>query len=218
MIAEFAQFPAQPQLCAADLPQIFTANFSAFNQRNGSFRPRIRCRLIVWTRPAIIRRQRNEGSLRIGTEKAFDKVQQIKNKHQENDRSTSATKYKEAIAYDVTLDYAKRLLNVKPASWHDKAEDERLAAIAEGRYDGQYSAYAQKYIGAIAEDMADANLNEFITYGVSDEFGNREIEGIEYARLPVLFIPLVNDLYQQIEILKAQLAIDEGKITQLEAA
>lgn len=124
-------------------------------------------------------------------------------------RSTSATKYKEDIQYDVTDDFAARILTLNPASWHDKAEDELLAQLATGGAgadDIYLDPYFQRYYGLIAEDVAAAGLDAYVSYGAADASGNREIEGIEYNRLWTLLIPIVRKQGQQIQTLQATIA------------
>lgn len=70
------------------------------------------------------------------------------------------------------------------STWDDKAELKR-----EGK--------SKRYFGMIAEDLSDAGLDYLVT---RDE--NGEIEGIEYARVELLLIPLVKKLKNEIEDLK----------------
>jgi hypothetical protein len=125
-------------------------------------------------------------------------------------RSTSATKYKEDIQHDVSVDYAKRLLTLTPATWHDKSADEQLAKAHEtGDWSGDIP-FFQRYYGLIAEDVEAAGLGEFCEYDKE----HKEIEGIDYSKMWVLIIPIINDMQKnftdklylmqnEIEILKA---------------
>ncbi|MCO7126624.1 hypothetical protein NIE88_12700 [Sporolactobacillus shoreicorticis] len=120
-------------------------------------------------------------------------------------RSVSASKYKDAIKYDVDLDYAKKLLSVNPASWHDKAEDEALKYAAEnkGELPSSYKdVWPRKYVGVIAEDVEKAGLTELINYGAPDKDGKRPVEGLMYDRIGALMIPMIKDLYEKIETLQ----------------
>ena len=48
--------------------------------------------------------------------------------------------------------------------------------------------------GLIAEDLVEAGLNNFCEYGEEKEDGTRELEGIHYDRIPILYIPILRDL------------------------
>lgn len=99
-------------------------------------------------------------------------------------RSTSARKYKKNIKRDVPLVDSETLLQVPLSTWEDKAEIQR-------------SSHSQRYFGMIAEDLADAGLDYLVT---RDDEGT--IEGIEYARVALLLIPLVKKLKEEVEELK----------------
>lgn len=99
-------------------------------------------------------------------------------------RSTSARKYKKNIKRDVPLVDSETLLQVPLSTWEDKAEIQR-------------SGHSQRYFGMIAEDLADAGLDYLVT---RDDEGT--IEGIEYARVALLLIPLVKKLKEEVEELK----------------
>lgn len=99
-------------------------------------------------------------------------------------RSTSARKYKQNIKQDVPLVDSETLLQVPLSTWEDKAEIQR-------------SGHSQRYFGMIAEDLADAGLDYLVT---RDDEGT--IEGIEYARVALLLIPLVKKLKEEVEELK----------------
>lgn len=136
-------------------------------------------------------------------------------------RSTSASKYKEDMEYNVTDDYANRILNLRPISWHDKAADEALANALENGDFSDRMLPMQRYYGLRAEDVVDADLPEFVTYGEPDAFGNREIEGIEYSRLWVLLIPVINQMKRNYETRISMLESDKdyllSKISNIEA-
>lgn len=48
--------------------------------------------------------------------------------------------------------------------------------------------------GLVAEDLEEAGLEKFCVYGKENEDGTKEVEGIQYDRLPILFIPILRDL------------------------
>lgn len=99
-------------------------------------------------------------------------------------RSTSARKYKTNIKQDVNISDSQKLLNVPLSTWDDIAELKRT-----GKSD--------RYFGMIAEDLADAGLDYLVTKDEKDE-----IEGIEYARVALLLVPLVKQLQEEIKELK----------------
>jgi hypothetical protein len=118
-------------------------------------------------------------------------------------RSTSASKYKldikdieqgDALAYNV--------LRVSPRQWFDRSNIEQyseyLTDVANNTLD-ETKSYQEDdvnlnpYYGLIAEDLVEAGLARFCEYGVNAD-GTQELEGIQYDRLPILFIPILRDL------------------------
>lgn len=118
-------------------------------------------------------------------------------------RSTSASKYKldikdieqgDALAYNI--------LRVSPRQWFDRSNIEQyseyLTDVANNTLD-ETKSYQEDdvnlnpYYGLIAEDLVEAGLTRFCEYGVNDD-GAQELEGIQYDRLPILFIPILRDL------------------------
>jgi len=99
-------------------------------------------------------------------------------------RSTSARKYKTNIKHDVSLIDSEKLLGIPLSTWDDKAELKRT-----GKSD--------RYFGMIAEDLADAGLDYLV---IHDE--NGEVEGIEYARVSLLLIPMIRQLKEELAELK----------------
>lgn len=112
-------------------------------------------------------------------------------------RSTSARKYKTNIRHDITIKDSNKLLEVPLSTWDDKAELKRT-----GKSD--------RYFGMIAEDLADAGLDYLVT---RDEDG--EIEGIEYARVSLLLIPLVKSLQETVAKQQEQIDNLSGKVSTL---
>lgn len=106
-------------------------------------------------------------------------------------RSTSATKYKLDITnYDRALAKGYDLIEkIHPKMWFDKGQVERYAkALSDGTKPDPDDKVNRVY-GLIAEDLEAAGLDEFITRGQ-----NGEIEGIDYAKLWTLLIPVTKDL------------------------
>ncbi|SJZ90025.1 hypothetical protein SAMN02745116_01787 [Pilibacter termitis] len=118
-------------------------------------------------------------------------------------RSTSASKYKLSISeVQDRLDLGNRLLTVEPKKWFDKTETEDMAmSLTDGVERNQaYTPQLQQYYGLIAEDLNGAGLDMFLTK--NKETG--EIEGIEYAKLWTLLLPLIKEQREEIIELKRQ--------------
>ena len=120
-------------------------------------------------------------------------------------RVSSAAKYKLDIQNINKPDtYAYNLLNLNPKQWFDKGETERYAKYLTAQYSGEklrdeeeselLDGSINPYYGLIAEDVKAAGLDEFCIYGKADENGKKELEGIQYDRLPILTIPILRDL------------------------
>ena len=120
-------------------------------------------------------------------------------------RVSSAAKYKLDIQNINKPDtYAYNLLNLNPKQWFDKGETERYAKYLTAQYSGEklrdeeeselLDGSINPYYGLIAEDVKAAGLDEFCIYGKADKNGKKELEGIQYDRLPILTIPILRDL------------------------
>ena len=120
-------------------------------------------------------------------------------------RINSASKYKINIK-DIQKDfgYEYNLLKVKPRQWLDKSETEQYAKYLTDLYDNnldrekidyrENAIGVNNYYGLIAEDIEKAGLGEFCEYGPIKDDGTKELEGIQYDRLPILMIPILRDL------------------------
>lgn len=106
-------------------------------------------------------------------------------------RSTSATKYKLDITdYDTALAKGYDLIEkINPKMWFDKGQVERYAKSLSDGSTADPDDKVNRVYGLIAEDLEAAGLHEFITRGQNDE-----IEGIDYAKLWTLLIPVTKDL------------------------
>lgn len=109
-------------------------------------------------------------------------------------RSTSASKYKTEIHRDYSTDYGDRLLELPTATWIDKGQKKRYQA-------GQRSIKPNKYFGMIAEDLADAGLDLFVSRNPQ----TREIEGIQYERIAPALIPVIRKLKKKVQELEEKL-------------
>jgi phage minor structural protein len=135
-------------------------------------------------------------------------------------RSTSAKKYKLEIQ-DVDADKPKRILDVKPRTWVDKASaeayadyltktsginrDGTVAEVEEIDTDEVEVPFIERVPGMIAEEVIEAGLGEYVIYGKPDKDGNREVEGLMYDRLWTLLVPIVKEQQARIEELERKL-------------
>lgn len=121
-------------------------------------------------------------------------------------RTTSASKYKYNISnpdYEDVL--GDRLLNVHLASWNDKnAIDSYAHTLNTGEDTEKIS--IDKYHGLIAEQLRNAGLDMFITYGK-----NHEIEGIQYDRAWIPLLAVVRRLNNKINEYEMRISKLEGK-------
>ena len=109
-------------------------------------------------------------------------------------RSTSASKYKTEIHRDYSTDYGDRLLELPTATWIDKGQKKRYQA-------GKRSIKPNKYFGMIAEDLADAGLDLFVSRNPQ----THEIEGIQYERIAPALIPVIRKLKKKVQKLEEKL-------------
>lgn len=119
-------------------------------------------------------------------------------------RGSSASKYKLDIRnIDENACYPYKILHINPRQWFDKGDTERYAEYLTDLYTDNVDdnkPYALGDIsltpsyGLVAEDLEEAGLEKFCVYGKENEDGVKEVEGIQYDRLPILFIPILRDL------------------------
>lgn len=100
---------------------------------------------------------------------------------------SSARKYKTAIKHlDELSEKAKRMLEITPAKWVDKE------ALKNYNDDSTY-------YGFIADEFHELGLTEVVQY---NEDG--EVESLSYDRLTIYLLPLINNLYKEIDELKSK--------------
>lgn len=109
-------------------------------------------------------------------------------------RSTSASKYKTEIHRDYSTNYGDRLLELPTATWIDKGQKERYQK-------GERHIKPNKYFGMIAEDLADAGLDLFVSRNPQ----THEIEGIQYERIAPALIPVIRKLKKKVQQLEEKL-------------
>lgn len=111
-------------------------------------------------------------------------------------RSTSSARYKLDIK-EIEEDekYPYKILNLKPKQWFDKTAVEKYSQWLEGKIPkDELDDYSiDSYYGLIAEDVEKVGLNKFCFYGYDNARNLKTVEGIQYDRLPILFIPILND-------------------------
>ena len=100
-------------------------------------------------------------------------------------RSTSSRRYK-LIEEEISLDYAKKILLLKPKSWFDKRAAEEYAHTLRSGEDTEIQRI-ERIGGIIAEDTHDAGLGMYVNY--NDE---GQPDGVS-DNLMTLIIPVVGD-------------------------
>jgi len=108
-------------------------------------------------------------------------------------RSTSSRKYKEQIE-DLYPSYANKILEFRPVWYRSKADRDRKD---------------WSYYGFIAEEVAEIEPR-FVEFKENED-GTLEPEGIQYDRMVVPLVALVQQQQKQIEALEARLAVLEAK-------
>ena len=109
-------------------------------------------------------------------------------------RSTSASKYKTEIHRDYSTNFGDRLLELPTATWIYKGQKERYQ-------EGKRHIKPNKYFGMIAEDLADAGLDLFVSRNPQ----THEIEGIQYERIAPALIPVIRKLKKKVQELEEKL-------------
>lgn len=120
-------------------------------------------------------------------------------------RTTSASKYKYNISnpdYEDVL--GDRLLNVHLASWNDKNAINSYAHTLNTGEDTEKISI-DKYHGLIAEQLRDAGLDMFISYGK-----NHEIEGVQYDRAWIPLLSVIRRLNNKVNEYELRLSKLEG--------
>lgn len=122
-------------------------------------------------------------------------------------RTTSASKYKYNIKNpEIETTLGDRLLNVHMATWNDKrAVDLYAEQLSTGEEREKSS--IDKYYGLIAEQLRDAGLDMFISYGK-----NHEIEGIQYDRAWIPLLSVIRRLNNKVNEYELRISKLEGKI------
>lgn len=116
-------------------------------------------------------------------------------------RSTSARKYKAEIevASDV-IAKAKKVLEIQPSSWFDKAEMARGEA-------------QNRYFGFIADEFHQMDLKEVVLYGAEGQ-----IESLAYDRISIYHNVILTEHEKEINRLKKQVELLESQVRVLQAA
>lgn len=122
-------------------------------------------------------------------------------------RLTSARKYKVADtpALDV-ISKAKRVLDIKPAEWYDKAEIESIANAITTGGEPMIDAKLEKHYGFIADDFDAAGLTEVVLYK------DGEVDSLAYDRIPMYHNVILTDHEKRIAELEAEVKQLKGEI------
>ena len=116
-------------------------------------------------------------------------------------RVTSARKYK-LLDHDAetVIDHAKRILDINPKQWFDKAEVETISkSLTDSTEDQLMSDYKfRQYYGFIADDFHDAGLDEVV------QFKNGEVDSLAYDRIPMYHNVILKDHETRIEKLERE--------------
>ncbi|KAF0446393.1 hypothetical protein GBO93_07015 [Pediococcus acidilactici] len=120
-------------------------------------------------------------------------------------RGTSASKYKYNIKNpDIETTLGDRLLNVHMATWNDKnAVDSYAEELSTGEKREKIS--IDKCYGLVAEQLRNAGLDMFITYGK-----NHEIEGVQYDRAWIPLLSVIRRLNDKVNEYELRLSKLEG--------
>lgn len=130
-------------------------------------------------------------------------TQQVRVNNSGTLQMTSSSRRYKLLEKEISLDYAKRILNVKTKSWYDKLACEDYAhTLSTGEVTEEER--VDRVIGTIAEDMHDQGLKLLVSY---DE-ENRP-DGIANNGW-VLHTPLIADLYSQIDDLREEIKQIKG--------
>ena len=139
------------------------------------------------------------------------------------ERTSSSERYKLNINRGLDLDFAERILKVKPASWFDRNCAETYASIMTNSMDEsgnvdweQVDEVAREEVepiirigGVIAEDVEKAGLGMYVSYGLD----GKTVEGVQYDRLWTLLIPIVKEQKAKIEKQEARIQDLETKLS-----
>lgn len=96
------------------------------------------------------------------------------------------------------ISHAKRILDINPKSWYDKAETEAIAR-AKTNGDKLSSDYKlERHFGFIADDFAAAGLTEVV------EYADGEIDSLDYDRIPMYHNVILKDHESRIAALEEE--------------
>ncbi|MGK4058187.1 hypothetical protein AB0Y04_00440 [Loigolactobacillus coryniformis] len=122
-------------------------------------------------------------------------------------RLTSARKYKIADQTSQTvIDKAKRVLDIQPAEWYDKAEMESIADALTMGTKPMMDAKIEKHYGFIADDFDAAGLTEVVLYK------GGEVDSLAYDRIPIYHNVILSDHEKRIAELETEVKQLKGEI------
>lgn len=122
-------------------------------------------------------------------------------------RLTSARKYKiaDTPALDV-IGKAKRVLDIKPAEWYDKAEIESIADAKTNGTEAPGESKIEKHYGFIADDFDAAGLTEVVNYH------NGEVDSLSYDHISMYHHVILQNHEKRIAELETEVKQLKGEI------
>lgn len=115
-------------------------------------------------------------------------------------RSTSSERYKIAINRSWAPE-VEAIMGLKPATYYDKANAERYNSLVENPESDVVCDYPVEQVGLIAEDVHALGLRHLVAY---NEKG--QPDAVNYDRIAVTLIPIIQQHEREIAELKRQLA------------
>ncbi len=131
-------------------------------------------------------------------------------------RDSSSRRYK-YFEKEIPKEDAYKILDLKIKSWFDKSSADTYAKYLSGEEDHiENIEYLERIPGAIAEDVCDIGLDMFVNKSMPDQDGNRQVQGLKYERMGLLWIPIVKDNVEDIQKLKQENMAKDQRIETLE--
>ncbi|MHC8523984.1 hypothetical protein ACPJHQ_26040 [Rossellomorea sp. H39__3] len=131
-------------------------------------------------------------------------------------RDTSSRRYK-YFEKEIPKEEVYKVLDLKIKSWFDKSSADTYARYLSGEEEEiENIEYLERIPGAIAEDVDEIGLDMFVNKSMPDENGHRQIQGLKYDRMGLLWIPIVKDNVEDIQVLKQENEAKDQRIEALE--
>lgn len=116
-------------------------------------------------------------------------------------RNASRSEYK-LSQRDIPVDRLLGLLSLQPKTWFDSSNSEALAAAIESEDPEELNLVepVRRIPGLVAEEVEATGLTEFVEYGAEGR-----LQGVQYTRIGVMWIPIVKQLMDRVSELEARL-------------